>query len=151
MMWPPCSCLPSYNTHKKLNHAEIWPCGFAEMRHRLGFPGGTSGKEPIYQYRRHKRQRFNPWIGKIPWRRAQQPTPVSLPGESHEQRNLEGYSLSGHSHTRLKQLSMHTHIHYIYMHWKKIWRIFIKMLSTSRPLPGPAKLSTYKYIYNFKK
>ena len=35
---------------------------------------------------------FDPWIRKIPWRRAQQPTPVFLPGESHEQRNLAGYS-----------------------------------------------------------
>ena len=32
---------------------------------------------------RLKRCRFNPWVGKIPWRRAQQSTPVFLPGESH--------------------------------------------------------------------
>ena len=41
----------------------------------MGLPGGTSGKEPACQYRRHKRCRFDPWIGKIPWRRAWQPTP----------------------------------------------------------------------------
>jgi len=35
---------------------------------------------------------FNPWAGKIPWRRAWQPTPLSLPGESQEQRSLAGYS-----------------------------------------------------------
>ena len=57
-----------------------------------GFPGGTSGKEPIYQRRRHKTHKFNPWFGKIPWRRAWQPTPVLLPGESHGQRSLAGYS-----------------------------------------------------------
>ena len=34
----------------------------------------------------------DPWIGKIPWRRAWQPTPVFLPGESHGQRTLTGYS-----------------------------------------------------------
>jgi len=34
---------------------------------------------------------FNPWMGKIPWRRARQSTPVFLPEESHRQRNLEGY------------------------------------------------------------
>ena len=34
---------------------------------------------------------FNPWVGKIPWRRARQPTPVFLPGESHGQRSLVGY------------------------------------------------------------
>ena len=36
---------------------------------------------------------FNPWVGKIPWRRAWQPTAVFLPGESHGQRSLMGYSL----------------------------------------------------------
>ena len=35
---------------------------------------------------------FDPWVGKIPWRRAWQPTPVFLPGESHGQRSLAGYS-----------------------------------------------------------
>ena len=35
---------------------------------------------------------FNPWVGKIPWRKAWQPTPVFLPGESHGQRSLVGYS-----------------------------------------------------------
>ena len=34
---------------------------------------------------------FNAWVGKIPWRRAQQPTPVFLPGESHGQRSLAGH------------------------------------------------------------
>ena len=35
---------------------------------------------------------FDPWVGKIPWRREWQPTPVFLPGEFHGQRSLEGYS-----------------------------------------------------------
>ena len=39
-----------------------------------------------------KRGRFDPWVGKIPWRRAWQPTAVFLPGESHGQRSLAGYS-----------------------------------------------------------
>ena len=56
----------------------------------LGFPGGTTGKEPTYQCRRHKRQGFDPWVRKIPWRRAWQPTLV-LPGESHGQRSFVGY------------------------------------------------------------
>ena len=33
---------------------------------------------------------FDPWVGKIPWRRAWQPTPVFLPGESREERSLAG-------------------------------------------------------------
>ena len=50
-------------------------------------------KEPTCQCRRLG---FNPWVGKIPWRRKWQPTPVFLPGKSHEQRGLMGYSPWGH-------------------------------------------------------
>ena len=49
-----------------------------------GFPGGTTGKESARQCRRCKRCGFKPWMGKIPWRRKWQPTPVFLPRESHE-------------------------------------------------------------------
>ena len=42
---------------------------------------------------RHDRDHgFSLWVGKIPWRRKWQPTPVFLPGESHGQRNLVDYS-----------------------------------------------------------
>ena len=58
----------------------------------LGFPGGASGKQPACQCRRRRRCGFDPWVGKIPWRRTQQPTPVFLPGESHRQRSLVGYN-----------------------------------------------------------
>ena len=51
------------------------------------------GKESTFQCRRC---RFNPWVGKIPWRRKWHPTPVPLLGKSHEQRNLPGYSPQGH-------------------------------------------------------
>ena len=47
-----------------------------------GFPGGASGKEPACQCKRQKRHGFDPWVRKFPWRRAWQPTPVLLPGES---------------------------------------------------------------------
>ena len=39
-----------------------------------------------------QRPGFNPWVGKIPWRREWLPTPVFLPGEFHGQRSLMGYS-----------------------------------------------------------
>ena len=42
------------------------------------------------------RQGFSPWVRKSPWRRAWQPTPVFLPGESHGQESLAGYSPWGH-------------------------------------------------------
>ena len=44
-------------------------------------------KLPIMQ-----RLRLSPWLGKIPWRREWQPTPVFSPGELHEQRSLVCYS-----------------------------------------------------------
>ena len=47
------------------------------------------GKESACQCRRHG---FNPWVETIPWRRQWQPTPVFLPGKSHGQRSLDGYS-----------------------------------------------------------
>ena len=49
------------------------------------------------------RLRFDPWVGKIPWKRTWQPTPVILPGESHGRRSLVG-TVHGvtKSQTRLK-------------------------------------------------
>ena len=48
----------------------------------------NSNKELDSQCRRLKRQGFNPWVRKTPWRRAWQPTPRFLPVESHGQRSL---------------------------------------------------------------
>ena len=69
-----------------------WPQLFCCQDGRV-FPSGASGKKPTCQHRRHKRCGFHPWVGKIPWRRAWQPTSVFLPGESHGRRSLAGYSL----------------------------------------------------------
>ena len=71
-----------------------------------GLPWWLSGEKPACQCRRRG---LNPWIGKIPWRRKWQPTPVFLPGKSHGQRSLAGYSPWGrkesdtpeHTHTLL--------------------------------------------------
>ena len=58
---------------------------------KIGVSGGSDGKESKCQCRRC---RFGPWVGKIPWRRERQPTPVFLPGESHEQRRLVRHDLA---------------------------------------------------------
>ena len=50
-----------------------------------------------------KRCRLDPWVGKIPWSRKRQPTPVFLPGESHGQRSLVGYSPWGHKESDATQ------------------------------------------------
>ena len=67
----------------------------------LGFSRWRQAKEPACQGWRHKRCGLDPWVGKIPQRRAWQFTPVFLAGESHGQRRLGGYSPWGHSQTRL--------------------------------------------------
>ena len=48
-----------------------------------------------------RRLRFDPWVRKIPWKRKWQSTLVFLPGKSHRQRSLAGYSPWGHSQTWL--------------------------------------------------
>ena len=73
------------------------------------FRGGASGKESICQCKRHESCKFHPWVGKIPWRRAQQPTPVVLSGESQGQRSLVGYSPCGRKEwDTTERLSTHT-------------------------------------------
>ena len=49
--------------------------------HGKGLPRWLSDKWFACQCRRQRRQGFDPWVGKIPWRRVWQPTPVFLPGE----------------------------------------------------------------------
>ena len=73
-------------------------------------PWWLSGKESACQCGRCG---FSPWVGKIPWRRKWQPTPVFLPGKSHGQRSLVGYSPWGckewdmtEQHQALSELSL---------------------------------------------
>ena len=62
----------------------------------MGPPWWLRGKTICLQHRSYRRHEFDSWIGMIPWRRAWQPTPVFLRGESHGQRSLEDYSPWGH-------------------------------------------------------
>ena len=52
---------------------------------------------------------FDLRVGKIPWRRAWQPTPVFLLGESHAQRSLVGYSPEGHKESDMTEVTEHAH------------------------------------------
>ena len=61
--------------------------------------------------RRPRRCRFDPWVRKMPWRRKWQPTTVFLPGKSHGQRSLAGYSPWGHKESDTTEwLSTHVSI-----------------------------------------
>ena len=59
----------------------------------MGFPGSSDPKESTSNV---EDLGSIPWLGRFPWRRAWQPTPVFLPGESHGQMGLVGYSPWGH-------------------------------------------------------
>ena len=85
----------------------------AQLQKRLltgllrGFPGGAGGKEPAYQCRRHERRRFNPWVRKIPWRRAWQPKYSCLKNPMDRGACRATVHRIAQSWTRLKQLSLH--------------------------------------------
>ena len=69
---------------KSHSRVHIW-----KLLCQTGFPGGSEVKASACTCRRPG---FDPWVGKIPWRRKWQPTPVFLPGESHGLRSLVNYS-----------------------------------------------------------
>ena len=63
---------------------------------KWGFPRATSSKR-THLPMEEKSHGFNPWVRKIPWRRAWQSTPAFSPGESHAQRSLAADSPQGHT------------------------------------------------------
>ena len=97
-------------------HTRVWSIICIYIYRHMGLPGGTNNKEHTCQCRRHKRCSFDPWSRTIPWRRAQQPTPVFLTGESHGQRNLVDCStksckeLNSTEDTWNLHVKIHTHV-----------------------------------------
>ena len=91
---------------------------------KMGLPWWLSGKRICLWFRRHG---FDAWVGKIPWRRKWQLTPVLLPGEFHGQRSLAGCSPWGHrvGHDLVTDSWFPCPIHH---------------LSPHRPTPTPALL-----------
>ena len=75
-------------------------------------PRWCRGKQSVCQCRRCKRRGFDPWVGKIPWGRKWQPTPVFLLGKSHVQRSLVGCSPWGHKESDMTE-PLSTRMHYI--------------------------------------
>ena len=94
----PASCLWMYSDHDGMSETVAGSRGHERQPWRIKaimqimhlphkddpyalkcFPGGTSGKEPTCQCRRHKRHRFDPWVGKFPWRRTWESTPAFVP------------------------------------------------------------------------
>ena len=84
---------------------------------RWGFPGGSVSKESTcnsgdcLQCKKHG---FNPWVGKIPWGREWQPTPIFLPGKSQGQKSVAGYSPWGHTESDTTERLNHHIVEMIY-------------------------------------
>ena len=79
-------------SHLRSSKTYPLPLNGPDRRQRItlgSVPGGSDGKRICLQC---KRPRFDPCIGKNPWRREWLPTPVFLPGESHRQKSLTGHS-----------------------------------------------------------
>ena len=91
---------------------------------KVGLPWWLSGKETTCQCRRCG---FYSWVGKIPWRSKQQPTPVFLPGKSHGQRSLADHKESDMTE-RLNNnwTSARTHLsNYLRYMWSKPGRYWV--------------------------
>ena len=78
---------------------------------------------------------LTPGLGKIPWRRKWQPTLVLLPGESHGQSSLEGYSLCGHKESDTTEVTEHARTNsatraraHTHTHTHRIRRVIISLL-----------------------
>ena len=94
MLWRPYTNIPVASVFRSriagLKSGCICNC---DRWWQISLPRWCNGKESACQCRRRG---FDPWVGKIRWRRKWQPTPVLMPGESHGQRSLSGYSPWGH-------------------------------------------------------
>ena len=87
-------------THISLRHIDI--------SYLLGFPHSSDSRESACNA---GDPGSLPWVGKIPWRREWEPTPVFLPEESHGLKSLTGYSPWGHKESDMTEQLTHTHIH----------------------------------------
>ena len=100
-------------------------------------PRGTSGEGPACQCRKRKRRRFDPWVGRIPWRRAWLPTPVFLCGESLGQGNLAGWSPQGCTESIMTEATERTHANA----GATLHRLCRSLQGNSEPWTNPRKVT----------
>ena len=98
-----------------------------------GFPDGSVLRIHLPS----RRNRFDPWLEKTPWRRKWQPTPVFSPGKSHGERRLVGYSPWGHERfkydleTKQQQIKRREKIFFVFVQcWKFSQKVFINQILT---------------------
>ena len=91
---------------------------FTILHEMMELPRWHTGKESARQCWDRKRCRFDPWVGKIPWRRKYQLAQIFFPEKFQGQSNLVGYSWWGRKELDpTEQLSTHTHVRW--------WEVFI--------------------------
>ena len=121
------SCLENPHGQRSLAGYSPWGCKESDMTERLStarhskYLGSVMTTQaskvalvvenPPVNAGRHNRHGFDPWFGTIPCRRAQQPTPGFLPGESHGQRSLAGCSPQGHTELDTTEVTQHACAH----------------------------------------
>ena len=76
---------------------------------------------------------FNPWVGKISWRRKWQPTPVPLPGKSDGRRSLVGYSPWGRKEPDMTEQLHFTSLHFIESEDYFVWYSHFDNINSSNP------------------
>ena len=104
---PFCSLMSTKANRQQKKHSHKWIITNAETLEHGRKPWGpgrlltegpnlinaSRGQESCLQCRRHRRPGFDPWVGKIPWRKKWQPTPVFLPGKSQRDRGAQRATL----------------------------------------------------------
>ena len=100
---------PDYLSKVHLLIATLWWSGFQFMNFGGIYPWWLRQSRICLQC---GRPAFDLWVGKIPWEREWQPTPIFLPGEFHGQRNLVGYSSRGHKESDTTERLTHMYVGY---------------------------------------
>ena len=116
---------------------------FTKHYQHSGLPWWFSGKESVCQYRRCG---SDPWVRKIPWRRKWQLTLLFLPGKSHGEKSLVGYSPWGHKGLDTTEYWAHTH------KWRfmtsPLWSQCNSIMFKNTFLLAAFYIHTYIYIYS---
>ena len=116
----------------------------------MGLPRQFSGKESTCQCRNCRREGFNPWVGKNPWRRKRLSAPGFLPRESHGQRSLVGYRTWGHKELlTTKQLTLFSFIEstMITLLLQAFWSFDHETCAIPAPQPGIKPIPPHTTLY----
>ena len=111
------------------------------VSYHTGLPDSSDSKESVYNA---GDLGSIPGSGRPPWRRAWQPTPVFLPGESHGQRSLAGYSPWGRKESDMTETPLHAQSTIIVLARKM--ETMVHNLQKNPCFPVPATLLTEKRV-----